>query len=148
MDDFSHRSDTKHEFIYSALLGLVASITYLGSSYLLDPKVGYNTANIIGLVIDHFVNFFLQYELFIGHEHKDTEPRRKFFVKFTLGNIFSIAMSQLLFMAVHEWVKKHRPEFYKDGWRKHITLIRYLVGAVIYVCVSFPLRKYFMFSHK
>jgi putative flippase GtrA len=136
---------TAKEFIFSALLGLIAATGYLVTSYELDKVMNYNIANLIGLGVDHVINFFLQYGLFVG---KSKHSRWEFFVKFTIGNIVSIIFSQTLFMMVNAFVKCKYPKFYKKEFRKHISLIRYFLGAITYVLVSFPLRKYYMFDHE
>ena len=135
---------TAKQFVFSALLGLIAATGYLVTAYYLDKVMNYNAANIIGLVVDHIINFFLQFGLFVK---ADKKSRWDFFWRFTIGNFITIAFSQALFMSVHAWVKKYKPDFYAHGWKKHVTLIRYLLGAVTYVFVSFPLRKYYIFKH-
>ena len=135
---------TTKEFVLSAALGLIASTGYLITSYELDKVMNYNLANLIGLVVDHVINFFLQFTLFVG---KSKRSRWEFFIKFTIGNIISIIFSQILFMMINSYIKCKDPKFYKKEWRVHLSLIRYLLGAITYVVASFPLRKYYMFKH-
>lgn len=129
------------QFILSALVGLIASISYLGSSFILDKYVSYNTSNIIGLTIDHFVNFVLQQLIFIGH----LKNIKKYIIKFFVANTIVISYSQILFILAHKYTRVHYPDFYKNKWDKHISIIRYLLGMLVYP-LSFSLRKYYVFT--
>ena len=124
----------------SSAVGLIATGAYLVSSYFLDDKVGYNISNVIGLTIDHFVNFVLQNLIFVGHM-KDI---KKYIGKFMIANTISVCCSQILFIEIHKFTKIKYPDFYKNGWKKYISLIRYIVGFLVYP-IAFLLRRDYVF---
>jgi hypothetical protein len=129
------------EFIISSLLGLISSVFYLISSYELDKVMSYNESNIIGLTIDHISNFILQQLFFKGH----LRDWKKYIIAFSIGNIVTICYSQIVFILLHKYIEKHYPKFYKNKWKKYVSLIRYFSGVISYP-LTFALRKYYIFK--
>ena len=128
------------QFILSAAVGLISSLTYLITSYELDKIMDYNVSNIIGLTVDHIVNFIVQQLLFVGHLRGSS----KFIIKFLIANTITLSYSQILFVLTHKYVKKYYPKFYKNKWKSRISIIRYFLGALVYP-IAFFLRKYYVF---
>ena len=128
------------EFILSASVGLISSAAYLVTSHELDKIMNYNFSNVIGLTVDHIVNFIVQQLVFVGN----LRNLKKFIIKFSIGNIITLCYSQILFVLAHKYVRKYYPDFYKTKWNSHVSIIRYFLGALVYP-LSFLLRKYYVF---
>ena len=57
-------------------------------------------------------------------------------------------LSQILYMFVREYARKHKKEWYDKHWKEHETLliVRYITKAISYTILEFPLNKLWVFK--
>ena len=142
------------QFILSAILELFAELCYLLTSYFLDGTgiVSVSVSNFLGLMVDMVLDYVLQSLLFLG---KATLGR--FIVgKFIIFRIIDTVVRQSLFVIgmqfplVKKYIKgqkviskkSHIPKFI---WHRP-THIRCLVTLFCFFVITFPARKYFVFT--
>lgn len=126
----------------SGIAGGIAMGGYLISSHILDSKIGYQKANIIGMMIAYSIDFFFQQHIFLGklgnHHH--------YIIRFLIHISLEIVIAQLLLKLVMSYLQKNNPHFYKHRlngiW---ISVIRYSIQLIIFFTITFPMRKYFVF---
>ena len=127
------------KFIESSIVGILSTVIgQLGVSYYLDPMVGTHMSNIIGLVIEAILDFFGQEYAFTGKTTTSAEITKKFII----GKVISITLSQLLFLLILPKLKLVRSIF--GNWT--LTAGRLFVGSVIFLIITYPLRKYWVFK--
>ena len=127
--------------IYSGLLGGIGTGGYLVVSRMVDPKLGYDWANFVGLIVSFVIDFHLQQLVFVG---KITNHAR-FWWKFSLVKIGEILLSQAIFAEYIKYIKEKNPKFYHRQIKHRVLLIRYVIQLLLFVIVTFPMRKYFIF---
>mgnify|MGYP003330622625 CR=1 FL=1 len=70
----------------------------------------------------------------------------RFIWKFIVQIIVELVATQILFDLVIKYIKTHHPTFYQQKLKgKWDTLIRCGVTSIIFICITFHLRKYFVF---
>ena len=142
------------QFILSALLGLFAELCYLLTSYLLDGTGLFTAAvsNFLGLMVDVIIDFILQSRLFMGK----TILGGLIVGKFVIFRIIDTSVRQSLFVigmqipAIKKYIKnqKARPKgsrVPKFLWHRP-THVRYISTLICFFLITFPLRKYFVFT--
>ena len=132
---------TLQQLVYSGLFGGVGMGGYLIVSNLIDKRFGYDWANFVGLLVAFIIDFYLQQLVFVGKI--TNEPR--FWWKYSLAKGVETIISQILFAKYISYVREKNPEFYHQQIRKRILLIRYSIQLLIFVVITFPMRKYFIY---
>lgn len=136
------QTSTFQQMVLSGIVGGVAMGGYLLSSHLLDHRIGFQYANLIGMLIAYLIDFFAQQFIFLG----EVGGHSRFIVKFLIHVTIEIIVAQLLLKLVLGYIHKHYPDFYqhrlKGTW---ISVIRYSIQIFIFLTITFPLRKYFVF---
>jgi hypothetical protein len=90
------------------------------------------------------INFFMQRAIYL---ESVTSKSSNLISKYIVSDILILGLNQLLF-----YYFIHYEEYYStyvpDYVHKHYnTIIRLLVGILIWTSISFPLRKYWVFTH-
>ncbi|ANS04330.1 hypothetical protein [uncultured Mediterranean phage] len=142
------------QFILSAILGLFAELCYLMTSYLLDGTGIFSAAvsNFLGLMVDVILDFILQSRLFMGK----TIFGGLIVGKFVIFRIIDTSVRQSLFVigmqipAIKKYIKNQKPLSKKSRipqflWHR-TTHVRYLATLICFFIITFPLRKYFVFT--
>ena len=128
--------------LLSGTVGGVAMGGYLITSHLLDHRIGFQYANLLGMLIAYTIDFFAQQFIFLGK----VGGHGRFILKFLIHVTIEIVVAQLLLKFTLGYIRKHYPDFYqhklKGAW---ISVIRYGIQILIFFAITFPLRKYFVF---
>ena len=129
----------------SIIAGGTVSVIVLIIGAILDKYMSPKLANIIALLIGMCINFFLQQLIFVeGHL---TETKAQMY-RYAIADIVILGSNQWLFTYLihHEdMYKPYLPDSLKDHYN---TISRTLVGGLIWILFSFPLRKYWVFVSK
>ena len=102
--------NTFHLFIKSSFAGCLAQSGYLGTSYLLDKKIGMKKSNIIGLIIGGIIDFISATYIFTGNISTNYFISYKFIISIVIGSIFG----DLLFNKLLDYIKKNIRSFTKN----------------------------------
>ena len=130
------------EGLYSILAGSIASILAISISGGLDYILPYQLANILGLLTAMFINFLMQKKIFLGNIENN---KSDYLLKYLFTDILILGSNQLIF----HYVIKNKKYFVKYLNKNYYNLIwRMIIGSVIWVCFSFPLRKYWVFKNQ
>lgn len=130
------------EGLYSILAGSIASILAISISGGLDYILPYQLANILGLLTAMFINFLMQKKIFLGNIENN---KSAYLLKYLFTDILILGSNQLIF----HYVIKNKKYFVKYINKNYYNLIwRMIIGSVIWVCFSFPLRKYWVFKNQ
>ena len=117
------------EYSKSNTAALTAGLTYILISKLFDKITGPRISNIIGLLSGSTINFIMQTYIF-KCEDKITQ---KLCMKYLISELIINSANQILFLSIYD--KKC-----------DITLTRIIIALIIGICVSYPLRKYWVFK--
>ena len=130
------------QMILSGILGGVTMALYLVLGNFLDPRIGFEWSNIVSVLIAYSLDFFIQQMVFLGK----LANHSRFIWKFIVQIIVELVATQILFDLVIKYIKTHHPTFYQQKLKgKWVTLIRCGVTSIIFICITFHLRKYFVF---
>ena len=142
------------QFILSAILGLFAELCYLLTSYFLD-KTGWmsvQVSNFFGLLVDGILDYVLQSLLFLG----TAAIQGNIVGKFLIFRVLDTIVRQILYMGALklEFVQKYlegEKEQEEDSnipkflWYRQ-THVRYIVVLICFFILTFPMRKYYVFT--
>jgi hypothetical protein len=127
---------------YSILAGSIASILAITISGGLDYIFPYYLANILGLLTAMFINFLMQKKIFLGTIENN---KSDYLMKYLLTDILILGSNQLIF----HYVIKNKKYFIKFINKNYYNFIwRIIIGSLIWVCLSFPLRRYWVFKEQ
>lgn len=132
-----------YESILSGAVGGVNVFIYLSFCKLLDKFMSENVSNMVGLVLDFVLNYLFQQLVFFGK----IEYNPKMFYRFLIGNSISLIFSQLIFVygkKIYNKVIAKYPKLCNSSYKT--TLWRYLSNVLIYIFITFPLRKLYIFK--
>lgn len=129
------------EFILSSLGSLVSNILYYSVAIILSVFIGPNVANFLGLVSSGVFNYHVQPRIFTMKGGTFNKQMR---IRFLINVSITIAVTELMYILLKRLVWKYRPDIPKK--HEHWTIfIRIIIGAIVYVCITFPMRKYFVY---
>lgn len=127
---------------YSILAGSIASILAISISGGLDYIFPYQLANILGLLTAMFINFLMQKKIFLGNIENN---KSAYLFKYLFTDILILGSNQLLF----HFAIKNKKYLIKYINKNYYNLIcRMIFGSLIWICFSFPLRRYWVFKNK
>lgn len=135
--------NTFQQAILSGGIGGVNVVIYLTICKMFDHYMSENASNMVGLIIDFVLNYLSQQLVFYGKIMFKKDLMYRFFI----GNTISIAAAQLLFVygrPIYMKIMKRYPHIVKSNYR--VTLWRYISNVMVYLLVTFPLRKFFIFK--
>ena len=137
--------NTINQFVLSALFGVFSTCTNLLISFIFDHITDDRISNIIGLLGGYSVDFIFQRYIFTNNLQ---DLNSVLLTKYIIGSISTIMLSQILYMFVREYARKHKKEWYDKHWKEHETLliVRYITKAVSYTILEFPLNKLWVFK--
>ena len=135
--------ETKHQALLSAVVGGVLVIIYLSITDILDNYMSVNMSNIVGLIIDLVLNFVAQQYVFYGKVHL----HKKIVNRFMIGNTLSMGCTQATFVYGRKYYNKLIEKTnIKLSDSVKISSWRYISNALMFLLVTFPLRKYYIFT--
>ncbi len=123
----------------SAITGSIASSLDLYIAYKLDSYIGTAKSNFIGLIIDCIVDFIMQQYVFIGKLNITGSLTQKF----VISKVITTIASELLFI----YLVKHINQLKLRGTdQEKLAELRILINIIVFIVLSYPLRKYWVFS--
>mgnify|MGYP001326554033 CR=1 FL=1 len=137
-----------HEFsktlVYSGLMGTFSTIVgQLILSAYLDPIVGTDNSNMIGLIVESIIDYIGQQEIFIKHISTSIVV----IIKFIVSKICIILLAQGIFIwllpIMIVWNKKNKK---KIGPEWLVTGTRMIVNISLFFMLTYPLRRYWVFK--
>ena len=142
------------QFFLSAVLGGVAEVCYLLTSYIIDTTglVSHAVSNFLGLLVDVFLDYFLQSLIFLG------SGQLRFWTvsKFLIYRLLDTFVRQILYIYALKFpfVQKYLAGEKKQDqdsnvpkflWHRQ-THLRYIIVLLVFFVLTFPMRKYWIFT--
>lgn len=136
--------ETARQFIMSNIFGLWYKVLSLLLSLFLDNYMDDRISNLIGLIVNASLDFFMMEHVF----KVDIKDSKHFVYRYMISIITGVIVAQLFFMGIYQYTKTRHPKWFKDHWKgAWVTFFRWLSGALSYGFVEFPLDKFWVF-HK
>ena len=137
--------NTINQFVLSALFGVFSTCTNLLISFIFDHITDDRISNIIGLLGGYSVDFIFQRYIFTNNLQ---DLNSVLLTKYIIGSVSTIMLSQILYMFVRDYARKHKKEWNDKHWKEHETLliVRYITKAISYTILEFPLNKLWVFK--
>jgi putative flippase GtrA len=129
----------------SVLAGATVSIVLLAVAAVLDNYMDAKVSNMISLLIGMCVNFFLQQMIFVKGLPTDTTQQM---IRYAIADIIILGSNQLSMNYLidnEDDYKKYLPENFQEYYN---TICRMIVGGIIWILFSFPLRRFWVFKKK
>ena len=129
----------------SVLAGATVSIVLLAVAAVLDNYMDAKVSNMISLLIGMSVNFFLQQMIFVEGHKTDTTKQM---IRYAIADILILGSNQLSMNYLidnEDDYKKYLPENFQEYYN---TICRMIVGGIIWILFSFPLRRFWVFKKK
>jgi hypothetical protein len=134
--------ETFTQFIETSGFGFFSKLLSIILSVQLDKFMDDSISNIIGLILNGSIDFFMMKWVF----KKDIEESSHFVSRYAITLILGIVASQIIFMGIYEYVKIRHRIWYSKHWKgKWVSVFRWIAGAFGYALVEFPLYKYWVF---
>ena len=134
-ETFTQFFETSGFGFFSKLLSIILSVQ-------LDKYMDDRVSNILGLILNGTLDFFMMEMVF----KQDINKSKHFVLRYTITLIMGIVMSQILFMFIYEYVKIRHKKWYEKHWKgTWVSVFRWIAGAFGYALVEFPLYKYWVF---
>jgi len=133
-------SEFKKAF-FSVIAGILTASIAISISFIFDKYMNVDYSTFLGVFIAMFINFIMQQYIFIGNLKK----KGFFFIKYVLADIIILGSNQLLvnyLITNKKKFKKYIPNYFKKYYN---SICRLLVGGIVWVVFSFPLRRYWVF---
>ena len=130
-----------NNFVKSGIGGTIASLVYYILAYELDKTYDSKEATLISYSISAIFNFTIQYNIFLKSSLMRTHIF-KYALVFILGIIINQILTDYLLdnkQKFHKYVPKILKEYYN-------TLARIIVGLIIFICLLYPARVYWIFK--
>jgi putative flippase GtrA len=129
----------------SVLAGATVSIVLLAVAAVLDKYMDAKISNMISLLIGMCVNFFLQQMIFVKGLPTDTTQQM---IRYAIADIIILGSNQLSMNYLidnEDEYKEYLPENFQEYYN---TICRMIVGGIIWILFSFPLRRFWVFKKK
>ena len=129
----------------SVLAGATVSIVLLAVAAVLDNYMDAKVSNMISLLIGMSVNFFLQQMIFVEGHKTDTTKQM---IRYAIADILILGSNQLSMNYLidnEDEYKEYLPENFQEYYN---TICRMIVGGIIWILFSFPLRRFWVFKKK
>lgn len=122
-----------NQFTLSSIAASVTHGAFFIITYLLDKVINSEIANLIGLFIDLILDYIVQQYVFMKKINFDL----KIIAKYAGSEIVFILINQLMFSIYYR-------NYYNAG--DNLTLVRAVIGILIYTFIVFPTRKFFIYK--
>lgn len=134
----------KGTFIKSVLIGLTTFLIMNGLAIVLDKfGVEVKWSTLIALIVGLLYNFLMQFRLYIIRS-KNSLPYMIF--TYMITDLMIILGYQYLFtkgVDDEKTLKEYLPTSLQDYY---VEILRVLVGVLVWVVLSYPLRKFWVFA--
>ena len=138
---YKKRSGT---FYKSILIGLITLIIINGLAYILDEfGVNLKLSTFIGLLTGLLFNFFMQFRLYLIRSNNSITSMIIYYIITDI--MIMISYQYLVNKGIDDKkeIEAYIPSYLDDYY---IYIIRLLVGALVWLFISYPLRKYWVFA--
>lgn len=122
--------------------GAFVSILVLGVAAILDTFINPKTANFISLLVGLVINFILQQMVFIPTRSSNTAI---YLLKYIIADVLILGSNQYLVSYLIDNKEEYKRYVENTLDPFYNTISRIIVGAIIWVILSYPLRKYWVF---
>ena len=139
--------ESHKEALLSASVGGVLVIVYLSIASFLDRFMSDNLSNMLGLIIDYLLNLFAQQYIFYGKITFQKDLMWRFF----MGNGAALIATQVIFIYGRDYYEElfdDINEYTHIDPKYKLTIWRYLSNVLTFFIITFPLRKYYIFTKK
>tara|TARA_B100000902_G_C27322663_1_gene925835 strand:+ start:10407 stop:10787 length:381 start_codon:yes stop_codon:yes gene_type:complete len=121
------------QFIISTTFALITHSVYFIVAAQLDKYINSEIANVIGLTVDLILDFIVQQYVFM----KKVFFNKAIITRYIISESLILFANQLIFTIYNRnfYTKKH-----------NLTIVRGIIGVLIYTFLVFPLRKYFIYK--
>lgn len=136
-------SKNRNTAIKSIGAGAFVSVIVLVVAAFLDTLINPKIANVISLLIGLVINFVLQQMVFLTKESRNISNH---LIKYILADILILGSNQYMVSYFIDNANKYKSRLDKKLKPYYNTLARILVGAIIWIILSYPLRKYWVFA--
>ena len=131
----------------SVIAGATVSVSLLAVAAVLDKYMDAKASNIISLLIGMCFNFFLQQMIFVkGKQHPTNSVHQM--VRYAIADIIILGSNQLSMNYLLDNEDKYKQYLPENLQEEYNTVCRTIVGGIIWVIFSFPLRKFWVFKKK
>ena len=144
-DDIYYRMNDAKIASLSVIAGAIVSISLLAVASVLDKYMDAKTSNMISLLIGMCINFFLQQMIFVEGQMTETMGQM---VRYATADIIILGSNQLAMNYLLDNEDKYKQYLPENLQKEYNTVCRMIVGAIIWVIFSFPLRKFWVFKKK
>ena len=131
----------RDDILVSVGIGLSTALIVIISGYILDNLIAYKTASFIALILGLLYNFVLQDYFFNVGNNTYTSIVGKYLVV----DIIILFINQSLMVYLIDNEHTFKPLLPEKLQHLYITIARCLVGLVVWICISFPLRKLWVY---
>ena len=130
------------KFIGSAFAAFVSNLVFLGTAYFLDKIIASSVSTFLSLILSTIANFYLQQSVFGGNPTNQKTEMGKFFTVAILNNTIILLLSNYLISKKNYYIK-YLP---KNLRTQYNTAARTFAGALSFVVIAYPLRRYWVFK--
>ena len=130
------------QLLFSMFSGTSSTLVYLGLGHILDFIMNAKYSNFIALITGGVLNFIMQSYTFSGK----TGIHNNNLTKYLIAEIFIIMGSQLgvsYFLDEKHIDQNKLPSFLHKYYN---TIVRLVVASLVFIFISFPLRKLWVFA--
>ena len=127
--------------LQSAGGGIFSTSIYLLGGHILDYFMNAKYSNFIALIISAVVNFVMQTRTFVGKRGVNNNNIEKYFV----SEIIIITLSQLGLIYLINHKKDYTRKVPKKIQAYYTTIARIIAASMVFIFISFPLRKFWVF---
>jgi len=135
-------NNSLQQLFFSMFSGTSSTLVYLGLGHILDFIMNAKYSNFIALITGGVLNFFMQSYTFSGK----TGIHNNNLTKYLIAEIFIIMGSQLgvsYFLDEKHIDQNKLPSFLHKYYN---TIVRLVVASLVFIFISFPLRKLWVFA--
>jgi putative flippase GtrA len=129
----------------SVIAGATVSIFLLAVAAVLDKYMDAKDSNMISLLIGMCLNFFLQQMIFVKGHPTNTGHQM---IRYAIADIIILGSNQLSMNYLLDNEDKYKQYLPENLQEEYNTVCRMIVGGIIWVIFSFPLRKFWVFKKK
>ena len=121
--------------------GTSAFISYILLSHILDHFITVKESNLISLLVSSIINFIIQTKIFSHGKLTNYKIGKYIFV-----NIIEIISNQSALLYLLKKKKEILKQISNNFIKRHYnTFIRILITLIIFIFISYPTRKYWIY---
>ena len=130
------------QLVLSGTIGSTASVVDLYVADRLDPIIGTQRANQVGLIIDNIIDFVGQQLLFLG----GIGLRRNLTIKFIISKVITTLAAEILFDYAEPTLEKKYPDNHtEEAYRIKLAELRTAINITVFFILTYPMRRYWVF---